>query len=71
MSVDEAVRRRTRYGIPLGLLTFAVIIYFGFIRKETEVDESAMDYLTRDITHRIPQKRNALPIDTAGSSKPG
>ena len=56
--VDEK-RQGNRFAIPLGLISFAALIYVCYFRKEGEVDESVMDYLTRDITEKIPDDRRA------------
>ena len=65
MKVDDKVIKKGSFAVPLGLFSFAIIIYMGFIRKETVADQKAMDYLTQDISDKIPkEKRDALPIDT-------
>lgn len=65
LKVDDKVIKKGSFAVPIGLFSFAVIIYMGFIRKETVADQKAMDYLTQDISDKIPkEKRDALPIDT-------
>ena len=62
MSVEKKKLNRSNYATPLGLGMFAIIIYFGFFRKENENDESILEYLTQDINSKIPEeKRNELP----------
>ena len=44
--VDDSImtgpveQKRGRYAIPLGLVTFAALVYLGFIREETTSDKS-------------------------------
>lgn len=57
LSVDEKKMKKRNFVIPLGLLSFGVIIYFGFFRREGEKDDSVMDYLTQDITSKIPEEK--------------
>ena len=47
-------QRKGRFGIPIGLTLFAFIIYVGWIREYGEKDKKKMEYLTRDISDRIP-----------------
>ena len=62
MSVEEKKLNRRNYATHLGLALFAVIIYFGFFRKENENDDSIMEYLTQDISSKIPEEnRNEIP----------
>ena len=62
--VDPAARRKQRYAIPLGFGLFGVIMYFGFFRKYGKVDSSVMDFLTKDISSRLPEDvRQRIPAD--------
>lgn len=65
MKVDDKTIKKGSFAVPIGLISFAAIIYMGFIREETPADQKAMDYLTQDISDKIPiDKRDALLIDT-------
>jgi len=57
LSVDEKKMKKRNFVIPLGLVSFGIIIYFGFFRQEGKKDNSIMDYLTQDITSKIPEER--------------
>ena len=70
MTVNDEVIKKRSYAVPIGLLLFATIIYTGFIRRETVKDKKAMDYLTQDISDKIPQeRRDALLTDTHQSAQ--
>ena len=49
--------KKRNFVIPLGLVSFGIIIYFRFFRQESKKDDSIMDYLTQDITSKIPEER--------------
>ena len=62
--VDPATRRKQRYAIPLGFGLFGVIMYFGFFRTYGEADSSVMDFLTKDVSSKLPEEaRQRIPID--------
>ena len=62
--VDPATRRKQRYAIPLGFGLFGVIMYLGFFRTYGEADSSVMDYLTRDVSSKLPEgARQRMPVD--------
>ena len=44
--LNEKDMKRSRYAVPLGLFSFAALIYMGFIRKEPVSD---------DISDKLPQ----------------
>ena len=45
---------RGKYALPLGLTMFVFIVYVGFIRKYGEEDQKKFEFLTKDISDRIP-----------------
>ena len=57
-TVDEELSAnpdRGRFAIPLGFSLFAIVIYFGFIRPYDEGDRAVVDFLTSDISAKLPE----------------
>lgn len=64
ITIDDEILKRRSFAVPIGLLSFAAIIYLGFIRQEGAVDQKVTDCLTADISDKIPKKTDSLPTDT-------
>ncbi len=54
-SVEYDVNQRQRYAFPLGITLFAFIMYFGFLRKYDDSDSSVVEFLTQDISSKLPE----------------
>ena len=48
-------KRRQKYSIPLGMVMFGVLLYFGFVREYNEKDRKRMDFLNKDISDKLPE----------------
>lgn len=57
--LTEEEQRRGRYGVPLGLSLFAFIMYFAFIREYSDRDKAVIDFLTKDISDKVPPHKMA------------
>lgn len=64
--VEHDVKHRQRYAFPLGITVFALIIYFGFLRNYGDDDRSVMEFLTQDISAKIPEGRRKEILEAAG-----
>lgn len=58
--VDDKMRKRQRYAIPLGVCLFSFIMYMSFFRNYGESDSKTFKNLTRDICDRYPEAENKL-----------
>lgn len=56
-SLSKEEVQRGRYGIPLGFSLFAILMYFCYIRDEREKDKEVVDYLTKDISDKVPPEK--------------
>lgn len=51
--------RRGRYGFVIGPTMLAIVFYFGYVREYGEYDRSIMEFLTKDITDKLPAHQAA------------
>jgi len=47
-------RNRGKYATPLGISLFAFIVYIGFVREYGEEDQKKFEFLTKDISDKVP-----------------
>ncbi len=66
---SEEEVRKSRYAIPLGFSMFAVIMYFGYIRKYGEEDKAIVDFFTKDIGDKIPPRKLKQIKEAIGQDK--
>lgn len=57
--LTEEEQRRGKYGKQLGLFLFCVVMYFAFIRDYGEKDKAVVDFLTKDISDKVPPHKMA------------
>ena len=53
--VQGTLARVQRFGVPLGLSLFALIMYLCYIRDYGDEGEAVMDFLTQDVKERFPE----------------
>ena len=57
--LTEDEQKRGRYALPLGFSLFAFVMYFAFIREYDDDDKSVVDFLTKDISDKVPPHKMA------------